>query len=621
MKKFGLNEVIKAVAEHTDTRLAFLDRNFNFIWVNPSFARGAAYYSENLLGKNLFDLFLDESQRPILQKIIDTGQKLELNDWPFEYPRMGVTYWDVTLTQVKRPTGEVVGLVLSQVDTTKRKNAEKVLVESEKRYRELVESMQEGLWVVNREAITTYINPQLANMLGYSIEEMQGKSIFSFMDEQGIALAKSRLTRRQQGIREQHDFEFIKKDGTRIYTHLDTAPIMDERGNYTGMLATVEDITEKRRIENALKESEARYRVVTENMQGGVLLFESGKGVYANQRATEILGYSREELFNMQTLDFPVPEEKERLLKIMQQTALSQAPSVDMDCWIMRKNGGRRYVRVRYSRISETGQPTRFFIILNDITELKLAEMRLQNLYEEERELRQKLENEIQKRIQFTHALVHELKTPLTPILTSSEMLDRALTEGVPSRLAKNIYMGAEVLNKRIDELLELARMEVGTFKLNLQSMNLLELIENTVGYLTPMVSKNQQLIDCNLPESLPVINADPDRLRQVLMNLITNAARYSSAGTRINISAREENGSLVVEVKDNGKGISVELQKRMFEPYFRIENDQERLSGLDLGLPISKNIVELHGGQIWVNSKPGKGSTFSFSIPINKLD
>jgi signal transduction histidine kinase len=170
----------------------------------------------------------------------------------------------------------------------------------------------------------------------------------------------------------------------------------------------------------------------------------------------------------MQPGDFLVPEEKTRLLQFMHESAVSQIPSVDLSCWLVCKNGERRYVSVRYTRIVEVDQPARFFIILNDITELKMAEMKLKLYTRNEHELRQKLENEINKRIEFTRALVHELRTPLTPVI-NSRISDKVLTRWVSLRLARNIYTGATDLEQRVDELLDLHEWRSELLKLILQ--------------------------------------------------------------------------------------------------------------------------------------------------------
>lgn len=139
-----------------------------------------------------------------------------------------------------------VRVLIATLDITRRKQAEEALRKNEEQYRELVELAQEGIWVIDKENNTSFVNPSMADMLGYTPEEMHGKPLFAFMDERGVELAERNIERRQQGIREQHDFEFIRKDGKRIYTTLETAPIHDKDGNYNGAIAGIMDITERR---------------------------------------------------------------------------------------------------------------------------------------------------------------------------------------------------------------------------------------------------------------------------------------------------------------------------------------------------------------------------------------
>jgi signal transduction histidine kinase len=223
----------------------------------------------------------------------------------------------------------------------------------------------------------------------------------------------------------------------------------------------------------------------------------------------------------------------------------------------------------------------------------------------------------MRRRVEFTRVLVHELKTPLTPIVASSKLLVNELREEPWSSLARNIAQGASNLNNRIDELLDLARGEIGILHLELEPVVPLQLLHEVSNDMAPVASSHRQSLILDLPPSLPLVWADKNRLRQVVLNLLNNAFKFTPAEGKITLKAREKGANLIVEVEDTGRGISEEEQQRLFEPYYRVEDDRQRLSGLGLGLALCKTLVELHGGQIWVKSQKGKGSTFSFSVPL----
>ncbi|MFC1916031.1 ATP-binding protein [Chloroflexota bacterium] len=248
---------------------------------------------------------------------------------------------------------------------------------------------------------------------------------------------------------------------------------------------------------------------------------------------------------------------------------------------------------------------------------LQQSRTELQGLYKEEKDLRQELQAEINKRVEFTRALVHEIKTPLTPVVMASELLLEELKEEPALGLVRSINNGAYNLNQRIDELLDLARGEVGMLNLSSGSVDPLQLLRDMAHYTMPIAKRNGQSLNLELPSSLPLIYADEDRLRQVVLNLLNNAFKFTSSGGEITLRAKKEDGNLVIEVQDNGHGISKEDQRRVFEPYHQLGGETARRRGLGLGLSLARTLVELHGGRMWVKSQKGKGSTFGFSIPF----
>ena len=237
--------------------------------------------------------------------------------------------------------------------------------------------------------------------------------------------------------------------------------------------------------------------------------------------------------------------------------------------------------------------------------------------YEQERRLREQLEAEIEKRIEFTRALVHELKTPITPVMAASELLLEELSGGPLQALAESIERGASHLNVRIDEFLDMARGEIGALKVELIEMDPLPVLREVGRGAMPAAVRNKQTVTVELPASLPAVIADEERLRQVVLNLMNNATKFTPAGGEITLAARPEDDNLVVEVVDTGRGISPGEQERLFEPYARSTSDVGRLSGLGLGLSLAKTLVELQGGRIWLKKRKGKGSTFVFTVPL----
>ena len=248
----------------------------------------------------------------------------------------------------------------------------------------------------------------------------------------------------------------------------------------------------------------------------------------------------------------------------------------------------------------------------------KRMESEARQRYDEERALRQKLETEISKRVEFTRTLTHELKTPLTSVLASSDLLASEVKDPSLQSLASSISRSAANLNSRVDELLDLARAEIGMLELNLEEVEVSQLLREAAESMTPLASKREHSLAVDVPAVLPIVQADPVRLQQVVGNLLSNAIKYTPKGGKITLRGSHEGTSVVVEVEDTGRGLSKEEQDRVFDPYHRLEEDRQRMSGLGLGLGLCRSLVELHGGKIWVRSAVGKGSTFCFSLPLD---
>ena len=242
-------------------------------------------------------------------------------------------------------------------------------------------------------------------------------------------------------------------------------------------------------------------------------------------------------------------------------------------------------------------------------------ELRKQSI--KEGKLIQQLETEANRRLEFNRSLVHELKTPLTSLMAATELLSEKIKEPISLRLVESISRSVLNLNRRIDELLDLAKGELDMLTVKPETIDMNTILEEITEEMQPLSKQKGQNFELSIQSTLPTIEADPQRLRQIIMNLLNNAMKYTPENGEITLGARVIDSNLIINVSDTGNGLTTEEQKQVFNPYFRKENDRERYSGLGLGLSLCKMLVELSGGKIWVESKKNHGSTFGFSLPV----
>jgi signal transduction histidine kinase len=271
------------------------------------------------------------------------------------------------------------------------------------------------------------------------------------------------------------------------------------------------------------------------------------------------------------------------------------------------------------------GRPV-ILTIIRDISErkqaeadLKMSAKKLDELLQKEKIQTRELQEETRARGMFIDVLAHELKTPLTPILASTGMLNDLLrnNKGVQGRLAANVFTSAQVLSNRLDELLEVARYSRGTFKLKREPVETGKYLNAVISRFKPSIDQRGQTLKVEIAQDLPVVEIDQSRFEQVLINLLSNASKFSPQNGHVTFRSRMQGDDLLVEVQDDGIGISTEESLRIFQPYHRVEQDRLKFPGLGLGLAVAKQIAEAHGGRIWIDSELGHGSTFSVTIPV----
>ena len=252
------------------------------------------------------------------------------------------------------------------------------------------------------------------------------------------------------------------------------------------------------------------------------------------------------------------------------------------------------------------------------------TELENARLYNLEKSMRAELEEQDKQKTEFLHNIAHELKTPLTAVISSSELLSTQLPMINPEQVEKlsdNINRSASSMDRKVTELLTYARMEIGKLKLELEPLDPVSFCGNIASQFLFLFHERNQILELSLPDFLPTISADIERMEEIMMNLLSNASKYSPIGSNIILRSGISKNNIVFKIEDSAKPISDEEKEKLFQPYYRGENDSEssQVPGLGLGLSICRKLVELHMGKIWIENSRNKGNIFCFSIPIDR--
>jgi signal transduction histidine kinase len=254
---------------------------------------------------------------------------------------------------------------------------------------------------------------------------------------------------------------------------------------------------------------------------------------------------------------------------------------------------------------------------LGIVIENQIAKANLESSYKRERDLREKLQLEMNSRVDLTRKLIHELKTPLTSLIATSQLLSDEARDKRLGKLARYILDGANNMNRRIEELHDVTRGGIGQLKLFLKKVNIIQLLNSILEEVHQLAKQNEMSVELEINEPVPEVTIDPDRIHQVILNLINNAFKYAREGRKVTIRVTTQPDYVLIEVRDYGPGIPLEKQGTLFEPGYQVAYREERSGGLGIGLSLCKLLVGLHGGKIWAKSRVGKGTSFIFTLPL----
>jgi PAS domain S-box-containing protein len=609
---------LQAVVDNASDAIYLQDRDGRFLMINPAGAEVLGRRVDDVLGRRAEDLLPSETAaaiRAVEQRVLETGRPgtVDLNvTLPDGQPACLLT----TLYPNRAPDGAVVGLVGISRDITHRKQWETALLASAVQWRSLLENAPDPILALDRDGLILFLNrPEF----GFGVPQAVGADAFEFAPPEEQARAREALKRVfDTGQPEQLELQVTGTGGRKFWLVSSLGPI-GQAGRVRAVVLIARDVTAEREARARLARSEAmlaraqrvahvgswEWDMVNDRVDGSEELYR--------MYGIEPTGFAGTFEAFMALLN---PDDRPMIERMVAQGVEDGRPFTTQHRFVDR-HGEERVIFSRSEVLRDaTGQPVKLIGASQDITELTRASRELAQRTEELKRM-QELD---QLKSNFVHSVSHELRTPLTSILGFAEFLEDEL--GGPLTPQQREYVaeieaGTRRLERLVDDLLDFARIEAGTFKLKCQPGDLGVRAREVVASLQPQARQSRLTLSLEVPdEPLPLV-MDPQRVGQVLINLINNAIKFTPAEGHITVRVRHApNQALRVEVADTGEGIAPADVPRLFKRFSQLDN-AHRKGGSGLGLSISKVLVEAHGGRIGVESRLGVGSTFWFTLPV----
>jgi len=501
-----------------------------------------------------------------------------------------------------------------------RKHAERALRASESKYRTLLENIPQKIFLKDRYSVYLSCNINYADDLKIEPQEIVGRTDYEFYPKE---LAEKYRADDQRIMQSGHTENIEEKyilHGQEVSVQTVKTPVRDDNGNVTGILGIFWDITERKKAEEALKESEQRYRDLVEKEKDIIYSLDYKGNITSANPATEVLlGYRPEELIGKNFI-VVVPEDWKAKTTADFNTLL-QKGEITAETVLLDKMGHPHFVEYSSTVIKKDNKIVGTRGIVRDSTERKKAEQVLEKLNEELEATIQKLSQSNKNLQDFVYIASHDLREPLRKISSFGKLLENSLKEKLVDDDRENLNFmvdGAERMTQMIEGLLTYSR--VNTKDIAYQTVDMDKIIEQFRQLeLATLLEETGATIE--VPEPLQKVHADPVQVKQLLQNLIANGIKYCTKDTkpRIVIRAKKTTENKIrIEVQDNGIGIKKEYYDDIFTMFRRLHS-REEYEGTGIGLAVCKKIVERHNGQIGVQSEVGAGSTFWFTLPPAK--
>lgn len=607
-----------------------VDENFKLIECNNAYEKITGYSQKDAIGFNYFKIIDDEEiQEAKLneQKIKNSKVKSLQFKRTFNKKNGDKIYVHIYFKPIYYKN-KFKSAVVTIADITELENKRKALKQSEELYKAVFEGVNDGLYVYNvkkNELVT--LNKKLLKVAKVKSKSQFLKEAYQMYipflkgkNKHKINWIKKIEERLKQQKIAKFDYSFVRKNGVLIDISTSTIKLSDELS-----LTAVTDVTETKKAQNALLESEIRYRSLFENNVTGLALGNKyGQLLQVNEALCNMFGYSKEEMLQLKHQHLAVKGKYDLSYLYFKDMIEGKVEKISITKQFIKKSGEIFYAIINVSGIyNEQNQFLYNITSILDISELKHLEHELKEKQIELADKVVELEKYIESNLElenFAFIASHDLKSPTQTIINFSNLLAQKAAGKLDEQeqhFLKFIIEGSNRLQNTIRDLLNFSLANNNT--LNIEKINLKHLINDIVKDLNSVIIKNKATIKI---EELPHYNwVDKGLYKGLFLNLISNAIKFQKKGSQaiVTITCKKKQTGFLFAVKDNGIGIPKKSQHKIFGIFKRLHNLSE-YEGTGIGLALCKKVVEKHKGKIWIESAKGKGATFYFTLPINLM-
>lgn len=597
----------------TDYAIFLLTPEGNIASWNAGAERIKGYTPEEAIGRHFSMFYAEEAvQRGWPQEELRRATALgRFEDEGWRVRKDGSQFWaNVVISAVTDEEGRLLGFSKVTRDLTERREQERRLQESEEHLRLLIEGVQDyAIFSLDEHGVISSWNLGAQRIKGYSAQEAIGQHFSIFYPPEAVAAGWPKEELRRAALYGRYEDEGwrVCKNGSRIWANVVITAIRDRSGKLLGFSKVTRDTTQRRMQQEQLKEREENLRSLVENVKDHAMFLVGVDGRIKtwNTGAQRVFGYIANDVVGQSAAKLYAAEHNESPALRADLSAVGAAGFSLAEGWRQRSDGSTFWAETSLTALYDTrGQVRGYTHIVRDLTERKRVE---------------KLEAEGRRISDFIAMLSHELRNPLAPIRNAVSVLGSANNNPSTSWCVDMIGRQVSVLTDLIDDLLDVSRVTSGKIRIEPKLLELNTLLGVTLDSMRAIVTDHQHVLVAK-PALLPVpVMGDSTRLTQLISNLVTNAAKYTPAGGRIEVSLRVDGKVAILQVADNGIGMSESLLQTAFDPFVQGERSLSRSEGgMGIGLTLVRRIAELHGGSVAAASAgPGKGSTITVTLPV----